>query len=83
MLTESEFGPNHMEIVTPLNNLATVQEQIGEYGAAEANYRRSIKILEENQGIYGDRLVRPLTSRDRRTVDSSAGRQIRARCGSR
>ena len=60
-LTEKEFGPNHIEVVTPLNNLATVQEQLGEYPAAEGNYRRSIKILEGAQGIYGERLVRPLT----------------------
>lgn len=59
-LTEREFGPRHIENVTPLNNLATVQEQIGEYRPAEANYRKSIRILEDAQGIYEERLVRPL-----------------------
>ena len=59
-LTEEEFGPEHPEMVTPLNNLATVQEELGEYRASEATYHRSIKIVEGIEGLYGERLVRPL-----------------------
>lgn len=59
-LTEQTFGPDHPELVTPLNNLATVQERVGDYEGSEASYRRSIAIVEKADGYYSDRLVRPL-----------------------
>lgn len=59
-LTREEFGPDHPEMITPLNNLATVQELMGQYRASEASYQHSIEILETTEGIYDERLVRPL-----------------------
>lgn len=58
---ERELGPEAPELVVPLNNLATVQEILGEWGAAEQNYLRSINIVEIHQGQYHADLIRPLT----------------------
>lgn len=56
-----EHGPESERLVVPLNNLATVQELMGDFDSAESNYIRSIRIVEKHQGRYSADLIRPLT----------------------
>ncbi len=60
-LTESEFGANHEEMVTPLNNLAVAQMRAGLYKLAETTFVRSLDIIDSQLGIFHPRLVNPLT----------------------
>jgi tetratricopeptide (TPR) repeat protein len=59
-LTINEFGPDSMELVTPLINLATTQMRNGPLASAEANYKRCVTIIESHQGILSGRLINPL-----------------------
>jgi tetratricopeptide (TPR) repeat protein len=59
-LTAQEFGPDAMQMVTPLVNLATMQLQVGSLTPAEANYKRSIAIIERHEGRLSARLINPL-----------------------
>ncbi|MEM7284548.1 MAG: tetratricopeptide repeat protein, partial [Pseudomonadota bacterium] len=56
-----ESGREALELVVPLNNLATVYELLSDYDLAEQHYARSINILEKNHGQYHKDLIRPLT----------------------
>lgn len=59
-LTVAEFGPDSLELVTPLVNLATMQMRNGPLESAEANYKRAVAIIEQHQGILSPRLLNPL-----------------------
>ncbi len=56
-----ELGRDALELVIPLNNLATVYELLGNYDAAEQNYQRSVSLVENKNGQYHVDLIRPLT----------------------
>ena len=60
-LTEVEFGPDHVEMITPLNNLAVAQMRSGSYKLAETTFVRSLDIIDRELGIFHPRLVNPLT----------------------
>ena len=60
-LTGAEFGPDHIKMVTPLVNLAITQAKIGDFPAAEANYKASITIIEKQEGVLSPRLLNPLS----------------------
>ena len=59
-LTIDEFGPDDLELVTPLVNLATMQVRNGLLEFAEANYKRGVAIIEKHEGILSSRLINPL-----------------------
>ena len=56
-LTEAEFGIADIRIVAPLNNLATLKMLNGDLIGSEANYLRSIAIIEQREGILSPRLI--------------------------
>ena len=56
-----EVGRDSLQLVIPLNNLATVYELLGDYESAEANYLRSVSLIEAKNGQYHVDLIRPLT----------------------
>ena len=58
-LTEEEFGPESLELASPVDNLATVQMLNGELVGAEGNYQRSIALIKRREGILSDRLINP------------------------
>jgi TonB family protein len=59
-LTSDEFGPDSMELATPLVNLATMQTRNGPLESAEANYKRCVAIIENYEGLLSKRLINPL-----------------------
>ena len=59
-LTREEFGSDHIKMVSPLVNLAITQTKIGQFQAAEANYKTSIEIIEEQEGVLSPRLINSL-----------------------
>lgn len=59
-LTEEEFGPDHPELISPYNNLATALAYHGNYKLAETRYLRSVSLIENNLGIFHDRMINPL-----------------------
>lgn len=59
-LTEQQFGPQHPELVKPLVNLATTQSRLKNLAAAEAAYRRALRIVEANDGGYSRGVIEPL-----------------------
>ncbi len=56
-LTEAKFGTQSLQLVSPLNNLATAQMLAGRLPEAETNYKRSIRLIERNEGILSRRLI--------------------------
>ncbi|MDJ0929037.1 MAG: tetratricopeptide repeat protein, partial [Gammaproteobacteria bacterium] len=58
-LTEEEFGPDSLELASPIDNLATVQMLNGDLVDAEGNYQRSIALIERREGILSKRLINP------------------------
>ncbi len=59
-ITENEYGDSSLELVTPLNNLATVLEYTSAFDSSEESYLRSISITELESGIFDASLIRPL-----------------------
>jgi len=57
---EKEYGPNAMELVNPLINLASAQRRAKEYSAAERNYRRAAAIVEAHEGADPHELIAAL-----------------------
>jgi tetratricopeptide (TPR) repeat protein len=49
-LSEEEFGPDHPELATDLNNLATLYQAQGKYTEAEPLYERALVIREKALG---------------------------------
>lgn len=72
-LAEQQFGTNHLELVRPLIELATVQEMMGDFNGAEANCLRGIALLETKEGFFSQRLIPPWTRLG--TVYQAAGRE--------
>lgn len=58
-LTELEFGSESIRLAAPLDNLATSQMLNGDLLGSEANYQRSIALIQQNEGILSPRLVNP------------------------
>jgi len=49
-ITEKEFGPDHPDVATILNNLGVLYRSEGDYDAAEPLYKRSLGIREKALG---------------------------------
>ncbi len=60
-LTQQRYGPDAIELATPLINLAVMQSQTGDLPAAEQNYRAAIQVIERREGMLSARLINPLT----------------------
>jgi tetratricopeptide (TPR) repeat protein len=60
-LTRQEFGADHIKMVTPLVNLAITQAKNGDLQAAEVSYKKSIAIIEKQEGVLSPRLINPLS----------------------
>jgi tetratricopeptide (TPR) repeat protein len=57
----SEARPERdTELSIAYNNLGATQYQLNDYPAAEISYRKSLALLEANQGISSKRLITPL-----------------------
>ncbi len=59
-LTEAEYGQQSVEVARVLAELAEIQRRAGEYDTAEENFLASIKILEEEDGMFSEQLIDPL-----------------------
>ena len=59
-MTEEATTPNDPSLAAPLINLGTTQYQTSDYAAAETNYLRAIKIIEQAQGGFATTLIPPL-----------------------
>jgi hypothetical protein len=59
--TEHQYGPQAMQLVNPLLNLATMQQALQDYSAAARNYRRAARIVEAHEGANSQDLVTALT----------------------
>lgn len=60
-LTREEFGQKHINVVSPLVNLAIAQSKSGDLTSAEANYLESITIIEDEEGALSPRLINALS----------------------
>ncbi len=56
-LSEQVWDEDDIELVAPLNNLATMQMYNADYEAAEKNYLRSISLITRRHGILSPRLI--------------------------
>jgi tetratricopeptide (TPR) repeat protein len=59
-LTEAQYGPEELQLSTPLTNLATVHFKQGNYPAAIENYQRSLRILQAKSTIADKQQIVPL-----------------------
>ena len=59
-LTEKQYGPQAVQLVNPLINLASTQEQLNDDAAAERNYRRAMQIVEMHEGANSHDLITAL-----------------------
>ncbi len=59
-LSRKVYGKDSLETALALTNRATVQNRTGDYQNALKNYQRSIRIIEDREGIVSPRLVNPL-----------------------
>lgn len=60
-LAREHYGPQSLELATPLINLAVMQAHAGELSAAEQNYLTAIAIIERHEGALSARLINPLS----------------------
>lgn len=54
-------GPQSNEFAKALTNLAIVQHQTQQYGAAQQNFEAAIEIIEDNEDRLNSQLINPLT----------------------
>ena len=47
---EKNFGPDHLNVASSLNNLALVYKERGDYAQADALFRRALPIMEKALG---------------------------------
>ena len=59
-LTGEYYGDQSLEHALALVNVATAQTKTGDLAGAIANYRTSIELIEDREGIVSPRLVNPL-----------------------
>jgi tetratricopeptide (TPR) repeat protein len=59
-MTETQYGPEEMPLITPLANLATVHYKQGHYPAAIETYQRSLRILQSKSTIGDEQQIVPL-----------------------
>lgn len=67
---ERETGANSINLTTPLQNLAAVQQVLGQYKEAERNINRSIAISERQLGRYDMILTKPLAQLGKLYIDT-------------
>src|SRR5262245_53179081 len=58
-LTEEQYGPEELQLATPLTNLATVDYKLGDFAAAIQNYQRSLRILQAKSTLADKQQIRP------------------------
>jgi tetratricopeptide (TPR) repeat protein len=49
-ILEQQMGPQHPDVVSPLNNLAALYAKQGKYAEAEPLFRRALRIWEQQLG---------------------------------
>jgi tetratricopeptide (TPR) repeat protein len=59
-MTETQYGPEELELTTPLANLATVHFKQGNFPAAIEAYQRSLRILQSKSTISDQQQIIPL-----------------------
>jgi len=59
-LTVEQYGPEELQVSTPLSNLATVNYKLGEFPAAIENYQKSLRILQAKSTLADKQQIRPL-----------------------
>jgi tetratricopeptide (TPR) repeat protein len=59
-MTESQYGPEEMQLTTPLANLATVHFKQGHYPEAIESYQRTLRILQAKSTISDKQQIVPL-----------------------
>lgn len=59
-MTESQYGPEDLQLATPLANLATVHYKQGNYPQAIESYQRTLRILQAKSTIGDRQQVVPL-----------------------
>lgn len=59
-LSEKQYGPEQVELVVPLQNLATTQLRLADFAAAELTFLRAIKIVETREGGFSRDIIQPL-----------------------
>jgi tetratricopeptide (TPR) repeat protein len=53
-VSELRFGSSHLRLAAPLQNLATLYTETGDYKRAEENFQRSLAILEEEEAPFNE-----------------------------
>ncbi len=59
-MTETQYGPEELQLTTPLANLATVHFKQGHFPAAIEHYQRSLRILQSKSTIGDKQQIVPL-----------------------
>jgi len=59
-ITEQKFGKDALELATPLMNLGTTKQRLGDFNGAALQYQRALKIVETRQGGFSREIIRPL-----------------------
>jgi tetratricopeptide (TPR) repeat protein len=59
-MTETQYGPEELELTTPLANLATVHYKQGHFPAAIEAYQRTLRILQAKSTIGDQQQIIPL-----------------------
>jgi Tfp pilus assembly protein PilF len=48
-IDEAAFGPDHPNVARDVNNLGSVQQDLGDMAGARASYERALRIFENSQ----------------------------------
>jgi tetratricopeptide (TPR) repeat protein len=59
-MTETQYGPEELELTTPLANLATVHYKQGHFPQAIESYQRTLRILQAKSTIGDQQQITPL-----------------------
>jgi tetratricopeptide (TPR) repeat protein len=59
-MTETQYGPEELQLITPLANLATVHYKQGNFPAAIETYQRTLRILQSKSTIGDEQQIVPL-----------------------
>ena len=62
LLSEQQYGAQHFEVAVPLNNLAAMHSQMGQFAKAEQEMERAILILAAKFGPNYASVAPPLTN---------------------
>jgi tetratricopeptide (TPR) repeat protein len=59
-LTEQRYGPNAVELATPLSNLGTTMLRLKDTNGAALQFQRAVKIVESHNGAFSREVIAPL-----------------------